>query len=155
MVERYSGTESVFEKTLDLVTNFLAVFPKIAELENMKTFELYIFLLIGRFKRISAKELLKLLSISKANLSLTLNSLREKGLLFEERDPQDRRIVLIELSVRGKNLYEKFLSSFEKISESVIKQLSVIEKRNIEEGFELIHQLSKKVSEELLKEGLK
>ncbi len=145
----------IFEKTLDIVTNFLSAFPKIAELENMKTYELYVFLLIGRLRRTTAKELLQMLRISKANLSLTLTSLREKELLFEVRDSQDRRVVLIDLSEKGKKLYKRFLRSFDKISDSVINQLSMAEKRDVEKGFELIFQLSRKVSEDILKEGLK
>ncbi len=155
MINSFEENVLIFEKTLDIVTNFLSAFPKIAELENMKTYELYVFLLIGKLKRTTAKELLQVLRISKANLSLTLTGLREKGLIFEERDTQDRRIVLIELSEKGKKLYKKFLSSFEKISNSVVNQLSMTEKREIEKGFELIFKLSQKVSEEMLKEGLK
>ena len=77
---------------------------------------------IGEPKNMSA--IAKELSVTVGTLTIAMNSLVKKGYVFRERGKEDRRIVYISLSQRGKDAYEHHARFHKAMIDSVSEELS-------------------------------
>lgn len=79
----------------------------------------------------------KELSVTVGTLTIAMNSLVKKGYVVRERGQEDRRVVYISLSERGKKAFEHHAMFHKKMIEEIMNDLSE------DEGKVLIQALSK------------
>ncbi|MCI9362510.1 MAG: MarR family transcriptional regulator [Hungatella sp.] len=77
---------------------------------------------IGEPKNMSS--IARTLSVTVGTLTIAMNSLVKKGYVFRERGKEDRRVVYISLSERGKAAYEHHAKFHRAMIDSVSKELS-------------------------------
>ncbi len=70
----------------------------------------------------------KSLSVTTGTLTIAVNSLVKKGFVDRARSEEDRRVVLVSLSEKGKKAYEHHQRFHEEMIDAVIAQLSEEEK---------------------------
>ena len=81
--------------------------------------------------QMNQRELMELLNVRSASLSELLAKLERQGLIFRERDDQDRRNFLIALSEEGRTLAEGHEQEMRETAETVFAPLSVEERRQL------------------------
>ncbi|BAE85602.1 MarR family winged helix-turn-helix transcriptional regulator [Desulfitobacterium hafniense] len=79
------------------------------------------------------------MGISSARVAATLNSLEKKGLITRRIDTSDRRRILVELTLNGKEEAEKH---FQMILKNVAEMLSALGERDAKEYVRIIGRLS-------------
>lgn len=100
--------------------------------------------LLKRKDKISTKALSEILNISVGSLNETLNKLEQQGFIKKVPSPNDKRILLVELTDKGRNLK---LKNHEDID--IFDSLSEEEKENLNEYLNLlIKSIHKKFKEE-------
>lgn len=77
---------------------------------------------IGKPKNMSA--IAKELSVTVGTLTIAMNSLVKKGYVLRERGKEDRRVVYISLSDKGKTAYEHYVRFHEAMVEGVKEELT-------------------------------
>ncbi len=77
---------------------------------------------IGEPKNMSS--IAKKLSVTVGTLTIAMNSLVKKGYVFRERGKEDRRVVYISLTGRGRAAYEHHARFHKAMIDSVSKELS-------------------------------
>lgn len=77
---------------------------------------------IGESKNMSA--IAKELSVTVGTLTIAMNSLVKKGYVIRQRGSEDRRVVYILLSEKGRIAYEQHAQFHKEMIDSVIEQLS-------------------------------
>lgn len=77
---------------------------------------------IGTPKNMSA--IAKQLRVTTGTLTISMNSLVKKGYVKRERSEQDRRVVYIMLTAKGKLAYRQHESFHKKMTEALIQHLS-------------------------------
>ncbi|MDE6182346.1 MAG: MarR family transcriptional regulator [Eubacteriales bacterium] len=123
------------KNTLDAINSLLSsVFYDIIKLEEK-------FLKKSKFKDISIKEvrtiesiglsgiksmstIAKKLSITVGTLTVSINNLLKKGYVIKEKSTQDKRVVIIRLTEKGKALFKAHQKFKEKIMKEVILDLT-------------------------------
>lgn len=123
------------KKTLDAVNSLLSsVFYDVIKLEEK-------FLKKSKFKDISIKEvrtiesiglngiksmsaIAKKLRITVGTLTVSINNLLKKGYVIKEKSVQDKRVVTIRLTEKGKALFKAHQKFREKIMKEVILDLT-------------------------------
>ncbi|WP_258002048.1 MarR family winged helix-turn-helix transcriptional regulator [Mesotoga sp. Brook.08.YT.4.2.5.1] len=94
--------EKILESVFDLVRNFTKFFSFTIEAEEMKTIELYILLFVALKGPRSMSSLAKEYSMTKSNITVLVDDMENKGYLARVRSEEDRRVIMITLTERGK-----------------------------------------------------
>lgn len=74
---------------------------------------------IGRSIKISSTKLAKLLSLNKSTMSRNLDNLIKDGLVTKEPHPSDRRSVIIRLTDKGINIFNKIESDMDEYYKNI------------------------------------
>lgn len=74
-------------------------------------------------KAISASELSNQLYVTPAAITHLLNPLEDAGFVTREKDPADRRFVLIRITSEGKKMAESLIKGVEEILEGLVEYL--------------------------------
>lgn len=64
------------------------------------------------------------LSVTVGTLTIAVNSLVKKGYVIRQRSSEDRRVVLIFLSARGKDVYEHHARFHQSMIDGIVKELT-------------------------------
>jgi len=135
------GPDKILEAVFDLVRNFTKFFSLNVEAEEMKTIELYILLFIALKGPQSMSSLAKEYSMTKSNITVLVDDMENKGYLARVRSEEDRRVIMITLTERGKTFFESFLGNFSKLISTFIRKVGVEDLAIITEGFERITRI--------------
>jgi DNA-binding MarR family transcriptional regulator len=133
--------EKILESVFDLVRNFTKFFSFTIEAEEMKTIELYILLFVALKGPRSMSSLAKEYSMTKSNITVLVDDMENKGYLARVRSEEDRRVIMITLTERGKAFFESFLANFSKLISTFIKKVGSEDLAIITEGFERITRI--------------
>ncbi len=87
--------------------------------------------LIKKEDGIPQKEIREDLTISKSTLSKTINSLIKKDFLKKEKDPEDRRVTLIYLTNKGKEIKNIIKEIDQNAEERMMKNFDEKEKEQL------------------------
>lgn len=123
------------KKTLDAVSSLLSsVFYDIIKVEerffknskfkDVSMKEVRIIETIGLSSRKSMSVIAKKISITVGTLTVSINNLEKKGYVKRQKCTQDKRVVTIQLTEKGKALFKTHQKFREKIMKEVILQLS-------------------------------
>lgn len=74
---------------------------------------------IGRSIKISSTKLAKLLSLNKSTMSRNLDNLIKDGLVTKETHPSDRRSIIIRLTDKGINIFNKIESDMDEYYKNI------------------------------------
>jgi DNA-binding MarR family transcriptional regulator len=143
MEDKLQNYENILEITLDTITNFVAIMPRIAEIENMHTTEFYVFLFIGVKKCVYNSQVASALGIKRSSVSMILRKLVQKNLIELSEDEIDRRYTCIYLSKRGREIFLEFLENFSFLTQKIMERLDKNTLKDLNEVFHLINSFSR------------
>ncbi|MCD6551197.1 MarR family transcriptional regulator [Thermotoga sp.] len=130
--------KEILEVVFDLVRAFSKLMPFVPEAEKMNTLEFYLFMFVALKGPTSMSKLAEELSVSKSNITVTVDKLEKKGFLKRKRSDLDRRVVMIELTKKGEKLFNAILRNFENMLKNVVSKIPEDDLKVISEGFERI-----------------
>ena len=81
---------------------------------------------IGRPKNMSS--VAKALSVTTGTLTISVNSLVKKGFVERVRSEQDRRVVLVSLTEKGRQIYKRHQRFHDELVQGIVSQLDEQEK---------------------------
>ena len=86
--------------------------------------DLHVIEAIGTGEPKSMSSVAKALSVTVGTLTISVNSLVKKGYVIRQRSSEDRRVVLIFLSARGKDVFEHHARFHQSMIDGIVKELS-------------------------------
>ncbi len=92
---------------------------------------------------INQKELGKKISRSEGNVTMVVNNLEKRNLIEKKRCENDKRIYIIKLKNKGKDLYEKV---FPKFLKTIIKEFEGIKNKEHKEFQKVCKKIGVKIS---------
>ncbi len=120
---------SMFNSILDIEENCICK----GEFSDLSVTEMHVIEAVGLAKKPTMTLIAKELRITSGTLTTTVNNLIKKGYLSRIRSEEDRRVVFVELSEKGKQAYSYHEEFHRELVRSAIlgldenQQLSIIE----------------------------
>lgn len=112
------------------------------EYKNVTTNDMHVIEAIGSDSPKNMTAVAKSLGVTTGTLTISVNSLVKKGFVDRVRSEEDRRVVLVSLSARGKRAFKHHQRFHEEMIDAVVDKLSEEEKaalgkalRNLNEFF--------------------
>lgn len=112
------------------------------EYKNVTTNDMHVIEAIGSGSPKNMTAVAKSLGVTTGTLTISVNSLVKKGFVDRVRSEEDRRVVLVSLSARGKRAFKHHQRFHEEMIDAVVDKLSEEEKaalgkalRNLNEFF--------------------
>lgn len=99
---------------------------------------------IGRADKISLIDLADLLGLDKSTMSRTINNLVEVGLVLRELDMENRRYVIIQLTDKGKEIFQNTEESMNNYYQDILESISENKRNEVIEGLQLLTDAVKK-----------
>lgn len=97
---------------------------KTEEFQDITNNDMHVIEAIGIGEPKNMSTIAKTLSVTVGTLTIAMNSLVKKGYVFRERGKEDRRVVYISLSERGRAAYEHHARFHKAMIDSVSEELS-------------------------------
>ena len=86
--------------------------------------DLHVIEAIGAGEPKSMSAVARALSVTVGTLTISVNSLVKKGYVIRQRSSEDRRVVLISLSARGRDVFTHHARFHQSMIDSVVKELT-------------------------------
>lgn len=94
------------------------------EFQDITSNDMHVIEAIGVREPKNMSSIARTLSVTVGTLTIAMNSLVKKGYVFRERGKEDRRVVYISLTERGKAAYEHHAGFHRAMIDSVSKELT-------------------------------
>ncbi len=94
------------------------------EFHDITSNDMHVIEAIGIREPKNMSSIARMLSVTVGTLTIAMNSLVKKGYVFRERGKEDRRVVYISLTERGKAAYEHHARFHRTMIDSVSKELT-------------------------------
>lgn len=107
---------------------------KTGEYRDVTTNDMHVIEAIGVDCPKNMTAVAKVLGVTTGTLTISVNSLVKKGLVHRVRSEEDRRVVLVSLSEKGKLAFRHHQKFHEDMIDAVIKQLTEEEKLTLEKA---------------------
>ncbi|WP_052465263.1 MarR family winged helix-turn-helix transcriptional regulator [Thermotoga profunda] len=133
--------EQIMKSIFDLVLTFSRMLNFNNEIENLRAIELYVLLYVAQRGSQKMSELAQAFSMTKSNITFLVDSLEQKGFVMRSRSNEDRRVVMIELTQKGQQIYKQILSDFSKLIDKVTSQIPSQDLAVMADGFERLSKL--------------
>lgn len=104
------------------------------EYKNVTTNDMHVIEAIGMDSPKNMTAVAKELGVTTGTLTISVNSLVKKGFVDRVRSEEDRRVVLVSLSDKGKKAYIHHKKFHEEMIETVLERLTEEEKRVLEKA---------------------
>lgn len=112
-----------------------------SEVENLRAIELYVLLYVAQKGPQKMSELAEVFSMTKSNITFLVDNLEKNGFVERERSNEDRRVIYIRLTDRGRDIYRQILDDFAKLIDKVASQIPEQDLLIISDGFERLSRL--------------
>lgn len=112
---------------------------KTEEYKDVTTNDMHVMEAIGTSTPKNMSSVAKVLLVTTGTLTISVNSLVKKGYVSRVRSEEDRRVVLVSLTEKGKRAHEHHRQFHEKMIERVVQELSEEEKVVLEKA---LHNLN-------------
>jgi DNA-binding MarR family transcriptional regulator len=109
------------------------------EYKDVTTNDMHVIEAIGLDSAKNMTSVAKTLDVTTGTLTIAVNSLVKKGYVDRVRSEQDRRVVLISLSEKGKGAYLHHRKFHENMISAVVEELSVDEQEVLEKALVKLH----------------
>lgn len=133
--------EKIMRSIFDLVLTFSKMLNFNSEIENLRAIELYVLLYIAQRGPQKMSELAQTFSMTRSNITFLIDSIEEKGFVTRIRSDEDRRVIMIDLTEKGKGIYEQILSDFSKLINEVSSHIPPEDLLVMADGFERLSRL--------------
>ncbi len=133
--------EKIMRSIFDLVLTFSKMLNFNNEVENLRAIELYVLLYVAQKGSQKMSELAQAFSMTKSNITFLVDSLEQKGFVSRSRSDEDRRVIMIELTQKGQQIYKQILSDFSKLIDKVTSWIPPEDLAIMAEGFERLSRL--------------
>ncbi|PLV60401.1 MarR family winged helix-turn-helix transcriptional regulator [Thermotoga sp. KOL6] len=140
-MKKMPESKEILNMVFDLVRAFSRLMPFLPDAENMNTLEFYLFMFVALKGPSSMSKIAEELSVSKSNVTITVDKLEEKGYLKRERSKNDRRVVMVSLTRKGEELFKIILKNFESVIKDVVSKIPDDDLKVISDGFERMTRL--------------
>lgn len=135
------NAEQIMRSIFDLVLTFSKMLNFNNEIENLRAIELYVLLYVAQKGSQKMSELAQAFSMTKSNITFLIDSLEQKGFVMRSRSSEDRRVIMIELTQKGQQIYKQILSDFSKLIDKVTSQIPSQDLVVMADGFERLSKL--------------
>lgn len=116
------------------------------EYRDVTTNDMHVMEAIGPDEAKNMTRVARELEVTTGTLTISVNSLVKKGYVDRTRSEEDRRVVLISLSGKGKNAYLHHRKFHEAMISAVLKELSEEEQRVLEQALFKLNRFFREVS---------
>ncbi|ABV32883.1 MULTISPECIES: MarR family winged helix-turn-helix transcriptional regulator [Pseudothermotoga] len=134
-------SEKIMKSVFDLVLAFSKMLNFNSEVENLRAIELYVLLYVAQKGPQKMSELAEVFSMTKSNITFLVDNLEKNGFVERERSNEDRRVIYIRLTDRGRDIYRQILDDFAKLIDKVASQIPEQDLLIISDGFERLSRL--------------
>lgn len=110
------------------------------EYKNITTNDMHVIEAIGTGRAKNMTAVAKELGVTTGTLTIAVNSLVKKGLADRGRSEEDRRVVLVSLSLKGKEIFKQHQMFHEKMIDAVVEQLTEEEKAVLEKALKNLNR---------------
>lgn len=110
------------------------------EYKDVTTNDMHVIEAIGMDEQKNMTTVAKALHVTTGTLTISINSLVKKGYVSRVRSEEDRRVVLVSLTDRGKGAFLHHNHFHEQMIESVVEQFSEEEKEILEKALTRINK---------------
>ena len=133
-VEIKQRLNEILVKLFRNVNNIEEQAIKTEEYKNVTTNDMHVIDAIGMDCPKNMTAVAKTLGVTTGTLTISVNSLVKKGLVDRTRSEEDRRVVLVSLSEKGKGAYLHHQKFHEEMIDAVVSRLSDGEKNVLEKA---------------------
>jgi DNA-binding MarR family transcriptional regulator len=105
---------------------------------DMSTPQFKALLLISEEEGIKMRELARKMGGSFSNATVLVDRLVERGLVERLAEPQDRRVVLVRVSEKGRNLMDQLVTSWRTLSSSLLEDLAPEDLTKVREALRIL-----------------
>lgn len=109
------------------------------EYKDMTTNDMHVIEAIGREEPRNMTAVARALNVTTGTLTISMNSLVKKGYVQRVRSEEDRRVVLVSLTEKGRNAFDHHKRFHEQMIDHVVAGLSDEEKQVLQKS---LHQLN-------------
>lgn len=109
------------------------------EYQDVTTNDMHVIEAIGMDTAKNMTSVAKALEVTTGTLTIAVNSLVKKGYVDRVRSEEDRRVVLISLSDKGKKAYLHHQKFHQDMTEAVVDELTEEEQRVLEKALTKLH----------------
>ena len=109
----------LFQEILDIERKALIT----SEFKDISVNDMHIIEAIGEEKPKNMSSVAKIMSVTVGTLTIAINSLVKKGYVHRERSEEDRRVVLISLTEKGKKANAHHMKFHDGMIQAVLKDL--------------------------------
>jgi len=140
--------EALNEVFVKVFKNITAIEERVIHTEEYQkatTNEMHVIEAIGTGKPKNMTSVAKALSVTTGTLTIAVNSLVKKGFVERVRSEEDRRVVLISLTEKGKKVYMRHKAFHKELVESIVNQLDDQEKILLQKVLSNLNQYFKEM----------
>lgn len=112
---------------------------KTGEFGNLTLNDMHVIDAIGTGKAKNMSSVAKALSVTMGTLTISINGLVKKGYVERVRSEEDRRVVLVSLTAKGKKAYARHEKFHQELIEAVAGQLSEEEQEILSKSLNDLH----------------
>ncbi|MBD5541828.1 MAG: MarR family transcriptional regulator [Lachnospiraceae bacterium] len=126
---------------------------KTGEFSNLTLNDMHVINAIGTEKAKNMSSIAKTLNVTMGTLTIAVNGLVKKGYVERVRSEEDRRVVLVSLTAKGKKAYNRHGKFHQELIDAVAKQLSEEEQEILAKSLGDLHTFfqERKMNENLTK----
>ena len=99
--------------------------------------ECFVLVEIGRKPNVSVKELAEILQLDKSGVSRTVEELVQKDYVERKPSTEDRRFVVLNLTLKGKERFEKIENGMNRKFKEILDKIPVDKREQVIEALEL------------------
>jgi len=123
----------------DLAKAFRTDKPKEVLHMDISLPEIFVLGQLSSNEKPSMSELGRSISMDLSTLTRTVDKLVKKEFVARKRDPEDRRMVRVALTAKGKKIIRRFEEVRKKHIESILRQMTLQERRDLLHIFKTLH----------------
>lgn len=112
---------------------------KTGEFKNLTLNDMHVINAIGTEKAKNMSSVAKSLSVTMGTLTIAVNGLVKKGYVERVRSEEDRRVVLISLSAKGRKAYARHEKFHRELIDAVASRLSKEEQEILSQSLDDLH----------------
>lgn len=135
----------VFVKVFKNITAMEERAIRTEEYQKATANDMHVMEAVGIGKPKNMTSVAKALSVTTGTLTISVNSLVKKGFVERVRSEEDRRVVLVSLTDKGKRIYKKHQKFHEDMVKGIVKQLNEEEKVLLEKVLSNLNQYFKEL----------
>lgn len=113
---------------------------KTGEFTNLTLNDIHVINAIGTGKAKNMSSVAKALNVTMGTLTIAVNGLVKKGFVDRVRSEEDRRVVLVSLTAKGKKAYVRHEKFHAEMIDAIVKQLSEEEKEILAKSLDNLNE---------------